>query len=108
MGSILLAGEESHECSTLECAVISDRSPQHGIAGFEGVEHRTLGDLSLDVQRHLAINPRQRPQMCRKHDSYHGSVWTSTDKTGGRSRTIAVQLSPAFAEPYTCPPDVPK
>ena len=36
------------------------------------------------------------------------SVWTSTDKTGGRSRTIGVQLSPASADPYTCPPDVPK
>src|SRR5438105_12186773 len=40
--------------------------------------------------------------------SLHGSVWTSTESTGGRSRTIGAQLSPASAEAYTCPPVVPK
>src|ERR1700722_6030017 len=28
----------------------------------------------------------------------HASVWTSTDSTAGRSRTIGLQLSPASAE----------
>ena len=40
--------------------------------------------------------------------SLHGSVWTSTESTAGRSRTIGVQLSPASADAYTCPPVVPK
>lgn len=38
----------------------------------------------------------------------HGSVCTSTDKTGGRSRTMGIQRSLASAEAYTCPPVVPK
>jgi hypothetical protein len=36
------------------------------------------------------------------------SVWTSTDSTAGRSRTIGAQLSPPSDDPYTCPPVVPK
>src|SRR6266849_4730300 len=108
MGEILFAGEEPHECSALECAVIPDRPLQHRIAGFEGVEHRTLRDLALDVQPHLAIHASQRPQMCWQYDPNHVRVCTSTDNTAGRSRTIGVQLSPASAEPYTWPPDVPK
>ena len=35
-------------------------------------------------------------------------VWTSTDSTGGRSRTIGDQVSPESGEAYTCPPVVPK
>ena len=38
----------------------------------------------------------------------HRSVCTSTDITGGRSRAIAVQVSPESGEAYTCPPLVPK
>src|SRR5216683_4598674 len=36
------------------------------------------------------------------------SVCASTEYTAGRSRTMAVQLLPASAEAYTCPPVVPK
>ena len=38
----------------------------------------------------------------------YGSVWTSTEYTAGRSRTMGVQLSPPSDDPYTCPPVVPK
>ena len=38
----------------------------------------------------------------------HGSVWTSTERTAGRSRTAALHVSPASADAYTCPPVVPK
>src|SRR3989454_6290682 len=38
----------------------------------------------------------------------HDSVWTSTETTEGRSRTMGSQLSPASADAYTCPPVVPK
>ncbi len=73
-----------------------------------GVEDRALRNRTLDVERHLAIDARQRPQMMRKHHSDHGSVWTSTERTAGRSRTMGAQVSPASADAYTCPPVVPK
>ena len=50
----------------------------------------------------------QFPQMEGKRDPDHGSVWTSTETTAGRSRTMGAQLSPALADTYTCPPVVPK
>ena len=64
--------------------------------------------MALDLELHLAVDVRQRAQMRREHDSDHGSVWTSTDRTAGRSRTMGAQLSPASADAYTCPPVVPK
>jgi hypothetical protein len=51
-----------------------------------GLEDRALRDLTLDVERHLAVDARQRPQMCREDDADHGSVWTSTDTTAGSFR----------------------
>ena len=41
-------------------------------------------------------------------DLAQGNVWTSTESTAGRSRTMGAQLSPASADKYTCPPVVPK
>src|SRR5439155_1295763 len=108
VGQILLAGEEPHERPALLCDLVADRPEQHGIAGLEGVEERALRGSALDVELHLAVDARERPQMCREHDSDHGSVWTSTDTTDGRSRTMAFQLSPEAADTYTCPPLVPK
>src|SRR5439155_15774865 len=108
VGQILLAGEEPHERPALLCDLVADRPAQHGIAGLEGVEERALRGRTLDVELHLAVDARERPQMCRQHDPDHGSVWTSTDTTDGRSRTMAFQLSPASADTYTCPPLVPK
>ena len=65
-----------------------------------------MGAFNLKLD--LAADVRQRPQMGREHDADHGSVWTSTDSTAGRSRTMGAQLSPESAEAYTCPPVVPK
>src|SRR5437016_89342 len=84
------------------------RPPQHRIGGLERVEDRALRGLTLDVELRLAVDARERPQMCREHDPDHDSVWTSTDTTDGRSRTMGAQLSPASADAYTCPPVVPK
>ena len=103
-----LAGEEPQERPALLRDVVADRPAQHRIAGLERVEDRALRGRALDVELHLAVDLRQRPQMIRKHDADHGSVWTSTDSTAGRSRTIGAQLSPASAEAYTWPPVVPK
>ncbi len=88
--------------------MIADGTAQHGIAGLKCVKDRALRDLTLDVELHLAADTRQCPQMCRKLDSNHGKVWTSTETTAGRSRTMGAQLSPASADAYTCPPVVPK
>src|SRR5262245_13195003 len=98
MGQILLTGEEPHERPAFLSDLVADRSTQHRVAGLERVEDRTLRNLTLALQLHLAVDARQRPQMCREHDSDHGSVWTSTDSTAGRSRTMGAQLSPASAD----------
>src|SRR2546426_4285281 len=101
VGQIPLAGEDPHERSALLRHVVADRPAQHRIARLERVEDRALRGPTLDVELHLAVDVRERPQMCRKHDSDHGSVWTSTDTTDGRSRTMGAQLSPASADAYT-------
>lgn len=59
--------------------VVADRAAQHRIAGFERVEDRALRKLPLNVERHLAVDTRERPQMRWQHDADHGRVWTSTD-----------------------------
>src|SRR5947208_5660133 len=108
VGQILFAGEDPHERSALVRDLVADRPAQHRIAGLERVEDRALRGLTLDLELHLAVDARERPQMCREHDPDHASVWTSTDTTDGRSRTMGAQLSPASADAYTCPPVVPK
>src|ERR1700688_2085961 len=108
VGQILLAGIEPHERSALLRDMIADRPAQHGIAGLEGVKDRSERGLPHDLDLHLAVDMGQRSQVCRELDPNHGSVWTSTDNTAGRSRTIGAQLSPSSADAYTCPPVVPK
>src|SRR5438093_1561181 len=109
VGQILLAGEDPHERSALLRDVVADRPAQHRIASLERVDNRALRDPTVDVELHLAVDLRELAQMCRERDSdHHGSVWTSTDTTAGRSRTMGAQLSPASADAYTCPPVVPK
>src|SRR6266550_1063453 len=105
-----LAGEEPQEGPPPLGDVVADRAAQHGIAGLERVQHRAPRDRPprRDVERHLALHLRQCPQVRRQHHADHRSVWTSTDSTAGRSRTIGAQLSPASADAYTCPPLVPK
>src|SRR5258708_4352995 len=108
MGQILPAGEESQERPALLRDVVADRAAQHGIAGLERVEDRALRGRTLDVELHFTGDVRQPPQVWREDNPDHGSVWTSTESTAGRSRTMGVQLSPASADAYTCPPVVPK
>jgi len=107
VGDVLLAREEPHERPPAEGALVADGAPQHRVAGFEGVEHGALGDDAFDIEVHLAVHLRQRPQGGGEHHADHGSVCASTDRTAGRSRTIGAQLSPASADPYTWPPVVP-
>src|SRR5258705_2472567 len=108
VGQVLLAGEEAEERPALLREVVADRPAQHRIGGLERVEHRALRDRPRDLELHLAVHARERPEMGRQHDPDHGSVWTSTHTTALRSPPMCVQLSPALAEAYTCPPLVPK
>src|ERR1700687_916100 len=108
MREIFRAGEEPQERAALLRDVIADGPPQHRICSLERVEDRPLRDVTRDLERHLAVDVRQRPQMSGECDADHGSVWTSTESTAGRSRTIGAQLFPASADAYTCPPVVPK
>ena len=108
MGEVLLAREEPHKRLALVPDVIADRPAQHRIAGLEGIEDRALRGPAINLKLHFAVEVRQHQERRREHDSDHGNVWTSTESTAGRSRTMGAQLSPASAEAYTCPPVVPK
>src|SRR6266513_2808895 len=103
-GIIFLASEEPQKGTALVGDMIADRAAQHRIC----IEHRPLRDRTFDVDLHFGADARQRAQVSRKHDADHGSVWTSTESTPGRCCTMGVQLSPASADAYTCPPVVPK
>ncbi len=105
---ILFASEETQQWPTHVRGVIADRPAQHWISELERVEHRTLRDLTFDAQSDFFPDLCQASQVVREDDPNHGRVWTSTDITRGRSRTIGSQLSPALADAYTCPPVVPK
>jgi DNA-binding NarL/FixJ family response regulator len=105
---IPLAGEEPHERPALAAHRVPDRAAQHRVGGLQRVQHRAQRGPPGHVELHLAVHPRQHPQVGRQHHPDHGRVWASTERTAGRSRTIADQLSPASAEAYTCPPVVPK
>src|ERR1035438_5578391 len=93
MRQVLVAGEESQERPSLLGNMVADSAAQHRVAGFERVEDRALRDSTLDLKFDLAADVRQRPQMLRQYDADHGSVCTSTESTGGRSRTMGAQLS---------------
>src|SRR6266849_1591166 len=108
VGQIPLAGEEPQERPALLGDVVPDRPAQHGIARLERVEHRRPCDRAGNFEQHVVFDVRQRPQMRRECDPDHFRVWTSTDSTAGRSRTMGVQLSPLSGDMYTCPPVVPK
>jgi hypothetical protein len=98
VGEILLAGEEAQEGAALLGDLVTDRPPQHRVARLERVEDRALGDPPLDLELDLALDAGERPQVRGQHHPDHGRVWTSTDTTDGRSRTMGAQRSPASAE----------
>ena len=106
---VLLAREEPHERPALLRA--RGRGSSRAASGSDASSASStdaLRDRPVDVDGHLAVDARQRPQMRGKDDADHGSVWTSTESTAGRSRTIGAQVSPASADAYTWPPVVPK
>src|SRR5262249_13857604 len=108
MGQVLGTGEEPQHRPALPGDVVADRAAEHRIAGLQRGGDPALRDRAVEGELDLAIDVGQRPQMIRKDHSDHDSVWTSTDSTDGRSRTMGAQLSPESADAYTCPPVVPK
>src|SRR2546430_1879340 len=105
---VLLAGEEPHQSAPLSSDLVPDRAAKHRVAGLEGIEHRLRRRLSKDLELDLAFDLGEIPQMRRENDTNHFRVCTSTESTAGKSRTMGLQLSPASADAYTCPPVVPK
>jgi hypothetical protein len=91
MREILLAGKESYERPALMRNLIADGAAQHRITRLQRIEHGALRGRAMHIDLHLDFGVRQCSQMARQHHAYHGSVWTSTDSTAGRSRTIGAQ-----------------
>ena len=96
MGQVLLTPEEPHERPPL--LALPDPSPEDRVHGLERVQDRPLRDRPLQLELHLPLDARQRPQVVRQHDPYHGSVCIFTDRTAGRSRTMGPQVSPASGD----------
>jgi hypothetical protein len=108
MRQIFLTCKKSQKRSSLQRSMIANRPLQRWILCLQRIQHSPLRNRPGDVERHLTLDARQRSQMRRQFNPDHASVWTSTERTAGRSRTIGVQLSPESDDPYTCPPVVPK
>jgi len=70
---------------------IADRAAQDGVASLERLEDGSQGHRSLEGEEHLALDFGERAQMGGENNADHGRVWTSTDNTAGRSRTIGAQ-----------------
>jgi len=98
VGKVLLAGEEADEGAAFAGDVVAESAAEDWIAGFEGVEDRADGDGRRNVELEFTGHLRQYAQVGREQDPDHDRVCTSTERTGGRSRTMAVQLSPSSAE----------
>ena len=78
--------------------VFPNRAAQHRESRFECIENRALRHDALYLQLDLAAATRERLQVMRQMHTNHGIVCTSTERTGGRSRTMGIQWSPASAE----------
>ncbi len=99
MREVLLAGEEAEEGATLEGGVVPDGAAEVGVTGFEGVEGLTKGDGGWDFELDfVGSGLGEGAQMRGELDADHARVWTSTERTAGRSRTMADQESPEFGE----------
>src|SRR6266436_1930450 len=105
---MLAAGKESQKRPACARDVLTNCSTQHWIACLECIEDRASCHFAVNLELYVSPDARKRSQVWRDYNQNHGSVWTSTESTAGRSRTIGAQVSPASADPYTCPPVVPK
>lgn len=112
VGDVFVAGEEAQEGTTVEGGVVADGAAEHGIPGLQGIKDGALGRPGGDIEQELALDAGEGAEMGGEvdadlHDALrivagwgrvHGSVWTSTERTAGRSRTMGDQVSPASGE----------
>src|SRR5829696_4920617 len=108
MRHILTTGKEPQQRPALSPDVVANRPTQHRIPRFQSIKDRASCHFAVNLELNIAHDTRKRSQMCRQNDQNHFSVWTSTESTGGRSRTIGAHVSPPSRDAYTCPPVVPK
>ena len=95
MRDILTRGKKADPRASSQCHMLTYCAAQHRVAGLQRLENAVSRYRVIDIQRHFAIATREGLQVMRQDDTDHGSVCTSTDRTAGRSRTIACQLSPS-------------
>lgn len=111
VGEVLLAGEEADEGSAIAGGLIAESAAEGGEAEFESVKKRALGDGHGDVKEDFAAGAGEGLEVGGELDADldggrrrelvsfgHGRVWASTERTGGRSRTMAFQELPASEE----------
>lgn len=68
------------------------------MAFFEGSNYGIDSDWFRDIQLNFAGYPGEIAQVKWQLNSNHDSVCVSTDRTAGRSRTMAFQVFPPLAE----------
>lgn len=71
MRQIFFTGEEAQEWAALLRVVVANGPPQHGIAGFEAIEHGAQSCWGGYVEFDVAANLRQGPEVGREDDSNH-------------------------------------
>ena len=69
---VFLADEVPQERSAFVRDVITDRAPQHRIAGLQRVEDRSLRDRPFDFERHFGADMCQVSQVNTRPTSLHG------------------------------------
>jgi hypothetical protein len=95
---IFAARKESQERSTFSRDVLENCSSQHRILCLKRIEDRSPSHFATNVNGDVATNSCKCAQVRRHYDSNHENVWTSTESTAGRSRTIGVHVSPESAD----------
>jgi len=108
VGKIAPAGEEAEKISAFSGGVVADGAAKHRKLEFEGVEDGRESDGSGDVEEDVGVLAGESAEVVGEGDTDHFRTCASTLKTAGKSRTMALQLSPPSAEQYTWPPVVPK
>ena len=68
------------------------------MAGLERLEDGPSRHRGGEIELHLALKSGEGAERGGQLDPDHERVWTSTDSTAGRSRTIGAHVSPAFAD----------
>jgi len=103
MGDVLLAGEEAQEGAALEGGVVANGTAECRVAGFEGTENCAERGGLRNFQRGLVRGElRKGAEVGGEFDTdgcgAHARVWTSMERTAGRSRTMGAQESPESGE----------